>query len=264
MLILSTVTMIVAIFLYFALGEAQRWPAIVSVFVVSLLIYAFGGGKKAPSSSEFNVWLDGEGLHWLGGNGEEQLLPRDAVVGFWIGDSTSTHRSVASLVLILRNDFISQPLEIHDPVTPAAVRAWLLSAWQITEVSTLPARRRWNFPIEPEFDEEWLLWRFRGSRGELVRMLDTWLDISSTSLPARGAQPREFQIDFGEITPGMIVILSRQTWVNLDTISLPPEKLATLANALRDAFGESAAEATATLVTENGESWRFRLEDLGS
>ena len=78
-----------------------------------------------------NVRIDEAGIHWIDAVGNDRLFRREDIHGFRIGRDADTLRPVPSLTLHLAGGFVSQPIELHLPATPAAVRDLLFVEWKV-------------------------------------------------------------------------------------------------------------------------------------
>ena len=254
------VTVVVATLVMVVSEEQLRLPLLATVAMLGMLL----AGWKIISTAfqprrEPNVWLDSLGLHWLNQAGEEQCLARESITGFWIGLDDATRLNVPSLTFLLRDGFLSQPLELHSPATPLATREWLLGEWNIDSLAELPAPETFAIPLAIEYDDTMQLWQFRGPREELEKLLGVWWELATRyPLPPRGARPKECVIECGDADCG--VVIASHCWIQYATLSISPEKLQSLVTEIRTRWEANANEVEISLTCDTGHHWRLLLE----
>jgi hypothetical protein len=123
--------------------------------------------RQSQAGSD-NVWIDDGGVHWIDTRGEERTFPRDDVVGFHIGRDDDTLREVSSLTLQLKGGYESQPIELHPPATPQAVRRLLGQGWGVVERDD-NADERYDAlaNVYGECHTDFQEWHWEGTRDEL-------------------------------------------------------------------------------------------------
>jgi hypothetical protein len=211
---------------------------------------------RREASGPANVWLDAAGLHWRDRSGAEQLLQRERVRGFLIGYDEETRRDRASLTLLLEGDFLSQPIELHEPADEARVKQWLTERWSIKEVAQ---ERPLRFPlaIYSELDFQRQIWLLEGDRTELAALADILLKAADSPLPPVGARPKQWELDF-EGEP-LTLAISPHTWLDSGYFSASPDALRQLAEKIRQEPLPDNAEAGVEieLKTDSGHHWRI-------
>ncbi len=142
-----------------------------------------------------NVRLDRTGLHWLDASGKEQSFRRQDVLAFRIGREEDTLREMPALTLYLAGGFESQPLELHSPATPQAVRQLLAGQWQLAERphaagenESLSYERA--FDVYSECHDDFQEWHWEGPREQLAELFAWLLAVAEQMpLPPSGARP---------------------------------------------------------------------------
>ena len=118
-----------------------------------------------------NVRIDTAGLHWLDARGQEQSIGRQSVLAFRVGREEDTLRPVPALTLHLAGGFESQPLELHPPATPDAVRDLLGRQWRLAE-RPAPAGGSLDYDraidVYSECHDDFQEWHWEGTREQLT------------------------------------------------------------------------------------------------
>jgi len=140
-----------------------------------------------------NLRLDARGLHWLDASGTPHLIPRHQVQAFRIGRDAQTLRPVPALTLYLAGGFESQPIELHPPATPEAVRDLLRTSWGLVERrDEEPSRRHYDLAVDvySECHVEQSQWHLEGT-AEALRALFAEFEAVARELPLPppGARP---------------------------------------------------------------------------
>jgi hypothetical protein len=141
-----------------------------------------------------NVRIDEAGIHWLDGGGQQQTFSRVDIVDFAIGRDSDTLRPVPALSLHLRGGFESQPIELHPPAVPDAVRHVLSQRWGLPEVDQSAEGDENGYDaaiaVYSECHEEFQEWHWEGSRAELERCFVQFAAAAKElPLPPPGARP---------------------------------------------------------------------------
>jgi hypothetical protein len=255
---LACMTVVFASIVYLMTEPEQQLSAVATVFGIALVVAAWQTFRlsTAPALPP-NVWLDAAGFHWLTADGREHLIPRDQIVDYWLGIDEETHRALPALTFILRDQFLSQPIEMHPPVNATQLRDWFQSKWQMAGVAHLPEPPSFSLKLHSEFNEDRQTWLFQGKPLELKAVAEQWQQIASQhALPPLGARPQEIQITFGEQT-GMIVCLSSHCWIEFATLSIPPELLQAIAQLVIDKLAANVEEIEIPLRCDTGYQWRL-------
>ena len=206
-----------------------------------------------------NVWLDAVGLHWINLRQEARVIHRDAITGYWIGHDEQTRFAVPSLTLLLREGFLSQPIELHAPAAAEQVIDWLDRHWQIPRLRELPVPEVISIPLRVDYDEDRQIWRFLGSRVLLEELLEAWRSIAEQhALPPVGARPK--RIDFAAELGEWSMLISPQLWIEDSTIAIDPERLRSIATQWRESLAAKQATRTTPLECDSGHRWQLVYE----
>jgi hypothetical protein len=203
-----------------------------------------------------NVWLDDAGLHWRDRHGDEQLLSRELVRGFFIGHDEETRRNLASLTLVLEGEFLSQPVELHAPADEQQVRQWLKQRWRLAEAD-VPAPPRRPLAVFSELDFQRQVWLLEGNRHELEALAYTCSEAAKVPLPPVGGRPKQWELDLeGE---SLTLAIAPHTWLDSGYFSASPETLRLLTAELRRvlAMEPLKTEFEIPLTTDSGHQWRI-------
>lgn len=180
--------------LVLAVTLPSEWLAPALGGLIPLAVFmAYRRWKRYQDSmlGDDNVWLDDDGLHWLDDQGRQKSLRRSQVVSYQIAASSETMRPVPALTFLLKGGFESQPIELHPPATPAAVRDRLDRDWRLP---TSPARPENDYDVRlevfsechPEFQE----WHWEGTRSQLQEFFGVFAAAAQElALPPLGAKP---------------------------------------------------------------------------
>jgi hypothetical protein len=187
--------------LFFAamvLGLAPReliLPALAVTFVVAGLLLWRNERKYGPRRVRPpNVRLAARGVAWFDAQGQEHLFARERIEAFRVAQAEDTLRPVPALVLALAGGFESQPIELHEPATPANVRQLLGGRLGVPEQSAGDVAERAAAAAMPGValreDAAEGLWEFSGPRENLLALCDRLAEIAEklASFPA-GARP---------------------------------------------------------------------------
>ena len=137
-----------------------------------------GPRRKLPD----NVQLGARGVAWLDESGGEHLFARELIESFQLARDEDTVRPVPALLLFLSGGFESQPLEVHEPVTPDDVRRVLVTRLHLKEQTPDELARRVAANtirgLLFEFDDAEGIWEFRGPRPDLLVLCDRLAEIA--------------------------------------------------------------------------------------
>ena len=242
------------IFLTPAEAHSGLLTATIAIAVALAAIQTFRAWRGA--SGPPNVWLDDAGLHWRDRSGAEQLLARTLVRGFQIGHDQETRRDLASLTLVLAEDFVSQPVELHAPADEAGVRQWLKERWSLNE-TRVPETPRRPLGVFSELDFQRQIWLLEGDRPELEALAETWSKAANVPLPPLGGRPKQWELDFdGE---PLTLAIAPHTWLDSGYLSATPETLRHLADKVRRHLSadKPKPELEIPLTTDSGHHWRI-------
>jgi hypothetical protein len=250
-------TVVVGILVLF-LAPAEVHAGLLTAAIVIALTLAAVQTSLAwrAASGPPNVWLDDAGLHWRDRSGAEQLLERSLVRGFQIGRDEETRRDRASLTLVLADDFLSQPVELHAPADEAGVRQWLKERWSLAEASVPHAPRR-PLAVYSELDFQRQLWLLEGDRAELEALAQTCAEAASVPLPPLGGRPKQWELDFDD--EPLTLAIAPHTWLDSGYLSATPETLRHLAATIRRHLSaeKPQPETEIELATDSGHRWRI-------
>lgn len=256
--------------LVIAVATPREWVAPALLGLVPLALFMAYRRWHSYQQSLFgpdNVHLDETGLHWLDAAGQSRSFPREAATCFRIGPEPDTLRPVPSLTLHLQGGFESQPIELHAPATPEAVRSFLANSWQLAErpigaTSTSKTSYDTLVDIYGECHEEFQEWHWEGTREELMRFFELFAATASDALPPVGAKP----------APRIIVMQRRATarlalahWpashFDHESIAAPAGMLRKIAGEAHTALTSLADEGDAKFDVELGRAgkWTFHL-----
>ncbi len=118
----------------------MRLPGLVGILLVMGLTLLFVWRTYRRRTADDNIRIDREGLHWNTDTNSQHTIPRDQMRQFRIGLDRDTVRAQPALTFILADGFESQPIELHAPATPNAVRKLLNEQLRLTEESPDQAR----------------------------------------------------------------------------------------------------------------------------
>ena len=254
---IALVSVVVGLLVLLLTPAASHRGLLAATIAIALALAAFQLWRAwREARGPANVWLDDAGLHWRDRRGAEQLLARSLVRGFLIGHDEETRRDRASLTLLLEGDFLSQPVELHEPADESRVKRWLAERWSIAEASA-PKPPRYPLAIYSELDFQQQIWLLEGDRTELAAFADLLLKAAQTSLPPLGARPKQWELDF-EGEP-LTLAVSPHTWLDTGYFSASPETLRHLAQRIcEEPFIETAVpNVEVSLKTDSGHHWRI-------
>lgn len=249
---------VVVALLVLLLTPAEDHRGLLSATIaIALVLAAYQVWRdRREASGPANVWLDDAGLHWRDRSGAEQLLPRSLVRGFLIGHDEETRRDRRSLTLLLEGEFLSQPIELHDPANEGRVERWLAEEWSIAE-AIAPKLPRYPLAIYSELDFQQQIWLLEGDRTELAALADLLLKAAQTSPPPLGARPKQWELDF-EGAP-LTLAVSSHTWLDTGYFSASSETLRHLAEQilLEPPPAGASPDREIFLKTDSGHRWRI-------
>jgi hypothetical protein len=147
--------------------------------------------QKVQTGSD-NVWLDPAGVHWLDMAGQERSFPRDEIVAYHIAVDPHTLRRIPALTLHLADGHTSQPMELHEPATPDAVRAFFAQQWQLPEREAAdkgPADYDQAIAVYSECHDEIAEWHWEGNAAALEELFALFTEVANLPLAPLGARP---------------------------------------------------------------------------
>jgi hypothetical protein len=217
-----------------------------------------------------NTWLDAAGLHWHDAAEREQTLPRHDITAYRVGVEEDTLRPVPALTLYLSGGRESQPLELHEPATPEAVRRWLTEAWQLDERAAGGAASAAAYDraidIYSECHDEFQEWHLEGTAPALAEFFDYLAEVAELPLAPVGVKPARLVILARRRDQSRVAIEhARFTRLGHDTICGTTNVLNDLAAHGRTALsvdlplGAVAADLKRDLVLGKGNVWTFHL-----
>jgi hypothetical protein len=213
-----------------------------------------------------NVQIDGEGIHWIDAAGKNQLFRRADIRGFTIGRDADTLRPVPSLTLHLAGGFVSQPIELHPPATPAAVRE-LLAQWQIAEHEQTAEGEMGNYDVAVavygECHDDYQEWHWEGTRDELARFFAVFAAAAGElPLPPPGAKPATKIVQATRRQPARLSIAhAHHSHFDSDTIAAPAAVLRDISTRAATALADSAEDDDRKFDVALGAKnvWTFHL-----
>jgi hypothetical protein len=226
---------------------------------------------QRSQSGDDNLRLDSRGLFWLDPTGQQQGFERGTVLGFRIAREADTLRPVPALTLHLTGDFESQPIELHPPATPEAVRSLLVSEWQVPERPAAPANdREYDLAIDvySECHDDYQEWHLEGTSAALNELFAAIDAAAALPLPPVGAKPLGRTLLLRRRAASRLLVQhDRQTRIGDDTIAGTTEvlhELARLGTARSAGVGPAATLSSATdpkfdLSIRRGDTWTFHL-----
>lgn len=259
------VTVVVCVFLLFLSPTETLAGRLGAVLFLGGLLASWQILRMSQETQgQANLWLDDAGLHWLDREGNSRQIDREAVQAYYIGRDEETSRGVDSLVLILRDEFVSQPVELHPPADPSSVAKWLQTNWAIASRSQLPAELRRDVSLTSTYDTNNLRWTFAGELQELAKLVEAWTEAAKLiSLPPLGVRPKQMVIDFSE--SDMAVGIASQTWIDAATLYTTNNKLTEIAATFQAslALPDPPKAMQYKLVCDTGHHWTivFELEN---
>lgn len=115
------------------MGHAEWVRILVAIGAVAIvavaMIYRL---KPPPGDDEPNIFIDSGGLWWK--DNEAGELARAAMTGFRIGIDEELEFAAPMVAFQLIGDWESQPLAIHEPASPEALRKFLLEDLELPEL----------------------------------------------------------------------------------------------------------------------------------
>jgi hypothetical protein len=166
----------------------------------------------------------------------------------------------------LRSQFESQPFELHEPASPAAVRACLARQWQIGEEQPL-AGQEGKLPYDRAIDlysechSENYQWHFDGERAAIEDLCDLLEQVPTRfPLPPTGAKPRGSVLLARRGHPSYIRLEhAPQRRIDLDLISGPADFLTQLAADIREQIPPTGADSQFDVPLAGREKWTLHL-----
>jgi hypothetical protein len=257
-------TVIVGFLVIFLTPQESHRGLILATFAIAGIM-ALGQVVRAmrDASGPANVWLDDSGLHWRDAAGREQVLPRSQARSFYLGRDQQTQRDLDSLTLMLDDNFMSQPIELHPPADESRVRHWLDSRWSLPETKSLPQEGTVRLALVSEIDNHEQHWYLEGSRARLVQLAAIWQEAAGLPLPPPGARPKQVKLELGNDLVELAV--SRHTWLDEGLFAATPEVLRELSEALEEKLSspENFEEFILPVVTDTGHHWKIVVNVLG-
>lgn len=186
-------SLVAALILLVAAPPGWRGVGLAGLIPLAVLM-AFRHWQKHQRQLEGtpNLRLDAQGLHWLDASGTPHTIARHQVQAFRIGRDAHTLRPVPALTLLLSGGFESQPIELHPPATPEAVRELLGSVWGLAERRDDERPRGYDLAVDvySECHLEQAQWHFEGTAEALRALFAEFAAVArELPLPPPGARP---------------------------------------------------------------------------
>jgi hypothetical protein len=259
--------------LILVVAAPREWlvPALIGLIPLAIFMaYRRWHAYQRSMAGADNVRIDDAGVHWIDGAGQERTFRRDEVVSYSIGRDQNTLRPVPSLTLHLGSGFESQPIELHPPANPEALRDILSGVWSVAEQeppsSIDTAQYDEAVAVYSECHDDFHEWHWEGTKAELSRFFSLFAAAANELTPPPiGAKPKE-----------RIIIASRRQSTRLHLAHAPiphfePDLIAAPADILRNI----AAQAASVLSVDNidakfnvelgpKDAWTFHLHVLDS
>jgi hypothetical protein len=213
-----------------------------------------------------NVRIDEAGIHWIDAAGDEQLFRRADIGGFTIGRDTD------SLTLHLSGGFVSQPIELHPPATPAVVHDLLTDQWKVAERELPSEREAGNYDVAAavygECHDDYQEWHWEGTRKELARFFEVFAAVAGElPLPPPGAKPLAKTVLASRRQPSRICI-AHAHHIHLDSsvIAAPAAYLREISQRAAAALADSAENGDQKFDVTFGPKnvWTFHLHARSS
>jgi hypothetical protein len=188
-------SVVAALVLLVAVPREWLVPGLIGLIplAVFMAFWRWSAYRRSMAGDD-NVWIDDEGVHWLGGADDENSFRRVDITGFHIGRHVDTLRPVPALTLHLAGGFESQPIELHPPATTDAIRDVLGESWQIAEHDEVEAAGTSDYDmavsVYGECHEEFQEWHWEGTASELTRLFALFASCADElPLPPPGVKP---------------------------------------------------------------------------
>lgn len=261
-------TIVAALIILVAMPAGWKAPALVGLIPLAIWVaYRRWAKYQRSLAGPDNVWLDSAGLHWLDMSGHEQSFAKSSLVAFRIAREQDTLRPVPALTLDLTGGFESQPLELHEPASPEAVRGWLAGEWNLPERTAASEPRELPYDLAldvyAECHDEFQEWHLEGTRAALGELQDAIAEAAHLPLPPAGAKPLS-----------RVLLLRRRDKSHLtlqrgpfgrmghDGITLPADKLFELSRFFATRLSETPApnaDLKFDFPLGKGNVWTFHL-----
>ncbi len=240
------------------------------------------GGASAAAMAAWQAWqfrrkyaqlppnmrLARDGFRW--GNAPESSgeISRPQIKAFRIEDHSG--QGSTDLVLILQDDFESQPIRLPEKEVAERVREWLRSTWSLEESpsprSTSVGIRTLRLPIYAEAHPDRGEWHWEGSTIGLKSLAGAIRSAAEElPLPPAGAQPKVLEV-VGTRRDGseLLIAVDREPWLDELTMAAPPEQLRKVADTLEAALESSeAAEFELELDLGDQHPWSIHVHRKG-
>lgn len=257
------------------LSAPAAWRPVALAGLIPLAIYvAYRRWLQYQRSlgGDDNLRLDRRGLFWLDHAGEERGFEREMVTGYRISHDPDTLRPVPALLLRLAGGFESQPIELHSPATPEAVRRLLEGDWQLVErPASLPfplgggGGEGYDLAIDvySECHDDFQEWHLEGTASALAELFDAIAEVASFPLPPLGAKPLGRVLLLRRRDASRVTVQhDRQTRIGHDAIIATSETLFELSRFGVTRLGEQhepPVELKFDLPLGRGNVWTFYL-----
>ena len=253
-------SIVAALVLFVAVPREWLGPALFGLIPLAIFMaYRRWLAYQRSMAGNDNVRIDQAGVHWIDGGGEERTFRRDDIRGFAIGRDADTLRPVPSLTLHLAGGFVSQPIELHLPATPAAVRELLSEQWQIAEREWFAEHEAGNYDVAVavygECHDDFQEWHWEGTRDELARFFSLFAAAADElTLPPPGARPAAKVVQATRRQPARLHFDS-------ETLAAPAATLKEISRGGDAALANSALDDDRKfdLVLGSNDVWTFHL-----
>lgn len=261
-------SVVAALVLLVAVPREWLAPGLIGLIplAVFMAFWRWSAYRRSMAGDD-NVWIDDEGVHWLGGTDDENSFRRVDITGFHIGRHVDTLRPVPALTLHLAGGFESQPIELHPPATSDAIRDVLGESWQIAEHDEIAAAGASDYDmavsVYGECHEEFQEWHWEGTASELARLFALFASCADElPLPPAGVKPAARVISLTRRHPARLRIAHAPlAHIEPGTISAPGLILREIADRGRSVVtgAEAAAELKFDVPLGPRNIWTFHV-----
>jgi len=258
-------TVVAALVLLVAAPREWLGPALAGLVPLAVFMaYRLWQTHRQGASGPDNVRIDDAGVHWVDAAGRQQAFPRENVLAFHMGRDEDTMRQVPALTLYLVGGFESQPIELHSPATPEAVRTILEGGWQLQP--RLPSETNSydrTVAVYSECHEEHHEWHWEGTAAALAELFSLMRQAAEElPPPPAGAKPAQWIILAQRRQPARLRLQhAAAPYLEHDVIGGPAALLREIAFRADEVLNSASPSDDAKFDVQTGrrEVWTFHL-----
>jgi hypothetical protein len=250
------IAVMTAVVCYLVLPPAQKWPAVCIVLGIAYVVWVWQSKKQSHEKTP-NIWLKSSGLVWLSSQQQSLGIPRELMIGYYLGSDVDALDSEPKLVLLLQHGFLSQPLCLRQAASPEEIHNWIHTHWQLTQYKELPAEKEANIELTCLIEEQNQVWKFLGAKQGFEHLLLVMQELAAIAPPCSGVRPKRLILELAEIEYALAI--ADFDWVEFGELTLTYASWQALLNTLQLTVLENKNYCSMHIGSVRGNQWKLEF-----